>query len=165
MSSRRNTLAVCNIYYPLYHGLTDDSSSEILGQFMVEETYNFNEIMRREHISLLNIIRSIGALDMVETYIVPHPIIRNYVKIIRNNIYPSLEIIESTQLLGGEEVACIKTHWLRLIQRTYKRIFRERCKCIALRSNPSAMRYREVHGRWPSELEYMPTLRGCLVGI
>ena len=41
---------------------------------------------------------------------------------------------------------CIKTHWLRLVQRKWKNIYARR---INHRKKPSSLRYRSIHGKWP----------------
>ena len=41
---------------------------------------------------------------------------------------------------------CIKTHWLRLVQRKWKNIYAQR---INHRKKPSSLRYRNIHGKWP----------------
>jgi len=51
-----------------------------------------------------------------------HPIIRNYLNIMK---MPSrIEITENIILCGGETVAIIKTIWIRIIQRKWKRVYR-----------------------------------------
>ncbi len=42
---------------------------------------------------------------------------------------------------------CIKTHWLRLVQRKWKNIYTKR---INSRKKPSSLRYRSIHGKWPA---------------
>jgi len=53
----------------------------------------------------------------------------------------------------------IKTHWLRLIQRTWKRIYKERQTIIKARGNIYSISYRMLHGPWPPELNYLPGLK------
>ena len=53
----------------------------------------------------------------------------------------------------------IKTFWLRLVQRTWKRIYKQRTQIIKKRLHPTNLHYRNINGRWPSELHYLPSLR------
>jgi hypothetical protein len=100
-----------------------------------------------------------------------HPTIRNYLQIVSNPNYIQPQIAEIVQLNNGNDdifyysVAIIKTHWLRLVQRNWKRVFKERKRIISLRSNPRALYYREVHGKWPNNCIHYPYLNGMLSNL
>jgi hypothetical protein len=87
--------------------------------------------------------------DLIATY--PHPIrrytgnIRAYHKIVnRPNKYPSIDIVQPiTMEPGGECVAIIKTFWIRLVQRRWKRIFAERRARLARLMKPYGLLKRE----------------------
>ncbi len=55
-----------------------------------------------------------------------------------------------------------KTYWLRIIQRTWKKIIKERKKIIKERCKISSLETREITGKWPNGLNYLPGLYGCL---
>jgi hypothetical protein len=59
-------------------------------------------------------------------------------------------------------VAIIKTIWLRIVQKKWKRIFKERQNIIILRSNIKSQRYREIYGKWPENCNNYPLLKGML---
>ena len=100
-----------------------------------------------------------------------HPTIRNYLQIVSKSNYIQPQIAEIVQLNNGNDeifyysVAIIKTHWLRLVQRNWKRVFKERKRIISLRGNPRALYYREVHGKWPNNCIHYPYLNGMLSGL
>jgi len=85
-----------------------------------------------------------------------------------NNIrvnYPRtfrLEIAECLYLPSYHCVSILKTHWLKLIQRTWKKIYRCMKQTILIRSHPNSLKYREINGRWPNNCSSYPTLRGML---
>jgi len=79
--------------------------------------------------------------------IIYHPIIRNYNHIIDNIDYLKLNIIQIIELPGFEQVACIKTIWLKLLQRKWKRIYKERKDKIKKLKNLYILRNREITGR------------------
>ena len=54
----------------------------------------------------------------------------------------------------------IKTFWLRIVQRTWKRIYRERQEIWKKRRNIIALRQREITGKFPIGLRVMPNLLG-----
>jgi hypothetical protein len=100
------------------------------------------------HVSLSELYDG-GYTDMMSTY--PRPIrqysgnVRAYWDIVsRCNLYPMLEIVQTVTLEpGGECVAIIKTFWIRLVQRRWKRIFAERRRRLALLLKPYGLLKRE----------------------
>ena len=51
-----------------------------------------------------------------------------------------------------------KTFWLKLIQRTWKKIYKKRREIMKQRMMLHHLRYRELHGRWPQKLHYLPSV-------
>jgi hypothetical protein len=98
-----------------------------------------------------------------------HPIIRNYLEIVSNSNYiqPHIaEVIKFNKANDGNvfyySLAIIKTIWLKLVQKNWKRIFNERRKIIKIRCDPRSIRYREIHKKWPRECSHLPSLKGML---
>jgi len=88
----------------------------------------------------------------------------NYINIIRNQ-HPSrfrIEIAECLYLPSDHCVCILKTHWLKLIQRTWKKIYKNRKKTLLIRGHPDSLKYREINGRWPNNCKNYPTLKGML---
>jgi len=77
----------------------------------------------------------------------------------------NLEIAECIYLSSYHCVSIIKTFWLKLIQRNWKRICEERKLCIARRSNLNALKYREIYGKWPNNCLNYPQLKGMLSNL
>ena len=71
--------------------------------------------------------------------------VRAYWNIVsRPGMYPMLEIVQPvTMEPGGECVAVIKTFWLRLLQRKWKRIFAERRRRLSQLLQPYGLIKRE----------------------
>jgi len=59
-------------------------------------------------------------------------------------------------------IAIKKTFWLRLVQRRWKKIYRERCDILARRTHFTALRYREIYGKYPAGLRVLPTIYGMM---
>lgn len=76
-----------------------------------------------------------------------------------------LEIAECIYLPSEHCVSIIKTIWLRLIQRTWKKIHRLRKLTITMRSHPNALKHREIYGRWPNSCSIYPGLKGMLSNL
>ena len=84
-------------------------------------------------------------------------IINNYY-----NTFCKLEIAECLYLPSYHCVSILKTYWLKLIQRTWKKIYKSKKLIIAMRSHPNALKYREINGRWPNNCINYPNLKGML---
>lgn len=59
-------------------------------------------------------------------------------------------------------IAIKKTFWLRLVQRRWKKVYRERCDILERRMHLSSLRYREIHGKYPAGLRVLPTIYGMM---
>lgn len=57
----------------------------------------------------------------------------------------------------------LKTHWLRIIQRHWKKIYSQRKHAIKKRSQLQSKMYFEKHGRYPDNSYIIPTIHGMLV--
>ena len=100
---------------------------------------------------------------LIDTYhyyndivIAPHPIIRNYKNIVYKEEYFKIDIIKVDELNGQELVGYIKTFWIKIIQRRWKYIFKERQKIRKARSLPKSLYERQLTGKWPKHLNILP---------
>ena len=73
---------------------------------------------------------------------------------------PHLQILQLHISEDGTYNVIIKTFWLRIVQRTWKRIYRERQEIWKKRRNIIALRQREITGKFPIGLRVMPNLLG-----
>ena len=91
-----------------------------------------------------------------------HSIIRNYHNIIKSFYYIQPHIVECVYLPGGECVAILKTFWLRIVQRTWKRVYKQRLQLLC---SVPMLRLRELRGSntcFQYEKIHIPGLRGML---
>ena len=64
---------------------------------------------------------------------------------------------------GFEMVTVVnKTHWLRLVQRHWKKIYKQRKTIIQQRILTENLFYNEIHGNYPISVSYLPTIHGML---
>lgn len=72
--------------------------------------------------------------------------------------------VEIMQLYIRKEVyyVVVKTFWLRIIQRIWKKKYQKYMDNQNKKILPKNMRYREIHGKYPKELDYLPKMRGML---
>lgn len=75
---------------------------------------------------------------------------------------PRIDIMKLSILDDSTHVAILKTHWLRIVQRTWRKIYNERKIVVKKRMMPETRRLFEISGRYPQYASYMPTIKGML---
>ena len=71
--------------------------------------------------------------------------------------------IEIMKLQSGDTYrVLIKTHWIRLIQRHWRTVMKQRTEMYKQRFRITSLRHFETHGRYPSGLNSLPCLYGML---
>lgn len=142
-------MVICELHNKYLHGLNEESDPTISGHYIIAyrancETANMNYLNldipfyssseRNQNISLNQIINDFESMykrkyilwkgyPKYNTYC-KHPIIRNYKNIIENENYIKPEIAKRFYLKGGECVAILKTFWIKIIQRVWKKFIK-----------------------------------------
>jgi len=178
-------IVICELHNKYLHGLTEDSDPTISGHYIIAyrancKTANMNYLNihvpssseRNQNISLNQIIndfestykRKYTLLKGYPKYNIycKHPIIRNYKNIIENENYIKPEIAKRFYLKGGECVAILKTFWIKIIQRVWKKIYKERKIILDKRKSYNYIRLRELRGNWQRPYITMPGIYGML---
>jgi len=75
---------------------------------------------------------------------------------------PKIHIMKLNKLPCGTYSVCIKTYWIRLVQRHWRKTLCKRNQMLHMRGSPPAVRYREIHGKYPINLRNLPGLYGML---
>jgi len=75
---------------------------------------------------------------------------------------PHIHILQLHISEDGTYNVIIKTFWLRIVQRTWKRIYRERQEIWKKRRNITALRQREITGKFPIGLRVLPSILGLM---
>jgi hypothetical protein len=154
-SKTRFNIVICELYNNNIHGVSPNNSNVI---------YHYLTIHRYKTLDM-DIINDMCEFLNAEYIYIPnqhHNIFRNYRNIINKENYIKPEIAECIYLQNGESVCIIKTFWIKIIQRTWKRIFKERNNIIKERKSIHALFYREINGKWPSYCYYYPSIKGML---
>ena len=76
---------------------------------------------------------------------------------------PELDIIQLYITPEEEYCAVVKTFWLRMVQRAWKKQFAKKQQTLISRGNISSQLYFALHGKYPQELQELPGLRGMLL--
>ena len=170
-------LALCELHCSRIHGGTEN------GHYLVMRTFDELDTITDEDIYADDDEEDIGVdeeesmnytmwsmryhyEDILERFLRnPHRIIRNYLNIISESNYIKPEIIMKLKLSSGHRVAILKTYWIRIVQRKWKKVFAERVRIKELRKKIGNIQWRTMRGTWPFECSYMPSLVGMLLGI
>ena len=155
-SPTKFNIVLCEHYNDKIHG--PPNGIEVYNHYLIIS------IFKKLDIKYLNKMSSFYNSSYLKkkTKIVPHKIIRNYSNIISKPSYIKPEIAHCLLLPGGEQICILKTFWIRLIQRTWKKNFRIRKEIILKRSNVNSLRYRQVNGNWDNNCKYFPSYKGML---
>jgi len=158
VSKTKYNVALCELYNRSIHGIPPLNSDVDKHYLLIYRFKTFNNNLFR---ILSNDIRTAYAYLEDQT----HPIVKNYKYMMCQPDYIKPEIVEGLYLEGDEFVAIIKTFWIRLIQRKWKNIYKERQTILKQRCIARSIMYRELRGIWPPECLYYPSLRGMLSSI
>ena len=187
--NNKHYLMLCELHYPGRHGKTEDSDPNIETHYLVYDrfdtktgisyshldeyeeydtdydTVSEDEYNNNTFIYLNNEIKWLRKhyLEQFNTlYSKKHPTIRNYHNIISKPNYIKPEIGEYIILPTQEAIAILKTFWIRIIQRKWKKIFQERKNIIRQRCSIYNLNIRQIYGKWPQHCIKLPGLKGML---
>jgi hypothetical protein len=157
-SLTRYNIILCELYNSKIHGSLENSSKE--------ENIGFLVYCRFKNLDV-ELIEDIGC-ELIAAYHPSirnsnHSIYRNYRNIISRPDYFKPEIAQCVYLESLHCVAILKTFWIKLIQRAWKKIFAERKRVFNERCMLKNLQYRELNGKWPNTCNYYPSLKGMLV--
>ena len=182
----RFNLVLCEIHYSPIHGKAKTSCKNIEGYYLLIDKFDGKTGIALDtedendddtndddtnddntndyddtHISDVQQLYSNEYSSLITTNF-PHKTIRNYHNIISRPDYIKPEIGECVELVTGEQIVIIKTIWLKIIQRKWKKVFAKRQLIIKYRTNPSSLSFRQLTGKWPEYCIHMPGLCGLL---
>uniref|UniRef100_A0A6C0DBZ6 Uncharacterized protein n=1 Tax=viral metagenome TaxID=1070528 RepID=A0A6C0DBZ6_9ZZZZ len=75
---------------------------------------------------------------------------------------PNVEIMKLYILNNGTYSVVLKTHWIRLIQRHWRKALQIRKNMMKNQMHVSSLYYREIRGKFPRGLNNMPMLSGLM---
>lgn len=150
----RFSMGLCELYNDKIHGPTDNDAVNsgflLLCRF---KELQFKPIRRYTQ-------RVVRLVHRAPRHLFKHHnMIRNY-PVLYSRIKP--EILEC-HYLDKDDIMCVKkTIWIRLIQRTWKNIFKKRQQILKQRYTISSLRYKEINGHWPIHCVNLPSIHGML---
>jgi hypothetical protein len=142
------TLALCELYNPHIHG---GDNTTMKYKYLLSYRISLEEFMSGDYsLATYNFIRYYSHIydeDMNDD-------IENYRFIIRRSKYYQAQIVDAIEEETGELSAVFKTHNLAILQRKWKKIYKERKKIIARRKSVKAILYKQIHGRWKDGYDF-----------
>ena len=123
-------------------------------------SYYIGSVFQDQGYSVLGLAISARTFYNYDTSMIEH-----YLYEFSNNrsTEPYIDIIK-LYILPDLTYACIlKTHWLRIVQRHWKRAFASRKKILEKRRSLEAIHYFELHGKHMNNLRILPTVRGLML--
>jgi hypothetical protein len=151
-------MVLCELYNPIIHG--DDEYAT--GHFIVHSCYKHGYLFDNEEGAITTINYDTMKRDFFDEIChkwiqcKTHPFIRNYKNIVRNKKYFQPQIAMCYYLPHGHTVAIIKTFWISIIQRKWKKVYAQRKEMIIRAVQPGALRIREIRG----VKLYLPGIQG-----
>ena len=124
--------------------------------------YYINQLGHNVLSYLSNPIPEFGLTTEEALSLFEHRVYPNYFDIINDSRYISLEIYEIHCLSSWETIGIRKTFWIRLIQRRWKKLYKERLDIIKKRKAFESLRYRQINGQWPNKLKHLPSIRDII---
>jgi len=146
-------LGICELFHPKIHGFDNCSTPDVLTHYIVRCSLDREEFMDEDNYDELcdDIVLMKRAYKFAANKMNDNDcIIRNYKNIMGHSKYPKIDIMDVIRLKPGEEdVAILKTCWLRIFQRKCKIYYKYKQALLAYQSRPNNIQYREIHGQWP----------------
>jgi hypothetical protein len=88
-----------------------------------------------------------------------------YYGLVRRIPNHQVQIMQVNILNDDTCTVIIKTYWLRIIQRRWKKIYTLRIKIARCRAMPQNQQYIQIHGCYPRHLIHMPSIQGMMIPV
>lgn len=151
---------------------TDDSTEENYDHiYQLEAAFAESEKQHGQYyIGICKIIRNeliyVNAISNLMVFSLPYDYALNYLyyySIIHLDFCSiKMNIMKLDIASDGTYNVILKTFWLRLIQRNWKRVFKERKEILQTRANPTAQYYFSLRGKYPEGLNHLPSIYGLM---
>jgi hypothetical protein len=127
----------------------DANLKQINGHYIVYtilDPSEFYDLSYSDYIDLIN--ENIAYIDHFTPFGFNNDIIRNYNVIIHKEDFVKLDILCVQELDSGEETAVLKTPYLNILQRKWKKYYTKQQLFIKERKKLKSLKYREIYGVW-----------------
>jgi len=186
VGEKKYDLILCELHFIGRHGKTSNSDPNIDTHYIVYDRYEPFTGLSYSHlddyidydtdteydtdddeeyinenrlVTINNEIEFLKQMLLHNSNIGSHPIIRNYNNIVRRPNYIKPEIAQCIVLPTQETIAILKTFWLRIIQRKWKKVFKNKKDIIRRYCNLRNLYTREMNR---ITIPILPSLKGML---
>ena len=160
MNTSNFKLAICMLFDPVIHGMDEASSPGILNHYLVVYTIELDEFYNNDYKDIIEIVKFNYDQQQQQTAYIRQEqqtaYIRGSGQEHQMGRAPKLDIIQCDELIGLEQVGYIKTFWLKIVQRRWKKVYKERQEMLKQRSSIVALKERQQNGQWPKHLRQWP---------
>ena len=164
VSNTRFNIVLCELYCKL-HGTGVDNKMYYyhlnISSFKKFDINKTNNLCNSYNTYYFNLINNPPEYNVI-TEAPPFSPIRNFDTIVSKKNYITPQIAENITLDSGHCICIIKTIWLKLIQRTWKKIYALRNDIIRRRCTVNSLKTREITGYWPENCRVYPQLHGMM---
>jgi hypothetical protein len=167
-------LGIVELYWDKTHGSLSENNHYIRGHYLLHETIcksrMKSDFYRKQNaVKIINFYKKqhTKKIEFVENkwpIVSTHPNqhISNFEVIVTDPNYFQFHIIKRNVLNTGHTVAIIKTHYIRLVQRAWKKLFSIRQQIYQERNKIQNIIYKNETGDWPENCIRLPTPIGIL---
>jgi hypothetical protein len=164
ISKTKNTIVLCQLYNCKNFGNLTIDNQIVESHYLVFQRFKLlNMELINMHIKILT--NFILCFVNSNRNRIKHPLFKNYINIIQHPNYIQPEIAECIYLKTNECIAIKKTIWIRLIQRNWKKIMKQRTIILDERQHYKSLHYREIYGIWDITCRNLPTIKGMLYNL
>jgi len=140
-------LSVCELYHPYFHGKINNGCFQnwLYGSYLscfdieLDELYDDNGLFPTDNTGPYGIAQARQSSPNIT-----HPFIRNHANITSSY---SVDIVEFIYLDTGHVLCILKTFWLKIFQRKWKKIYRQLQERIRKAKNPRRILYGRIIGK------------------
>jgi len=159
-SLNRFTIVISELYNDKKHGVPENNSC-------VKYHYLVHNRMKRLDMNIITHLCNYynEYNNNLPNEYMSHNIFRNYKNITRRTNNVKVEIAECLYLNGEYCVGILKTFWIKIIQRKWKQIYKERKRVIQERCSLKSFNHIMIYGKWPYSCSYYPSFKGMLSSV
>lgn len=141
-------LGFIELYNHRIHG--NNRTKKLDNLLLVNNTITLDEFYSNEYIALARLLMQ-KYRDLSHYLYNVDNNITGYIKIVRKLNIHSVRLIEPYFTDSNEEMTIDKTYLIKIFQKKWRNILKERKRIIRLRCNPRELFYKQVNGKWSKQ--------------
>ena len=139
-------ILMVHIHNPLLDGINENSSHGIDTHFIIDNEVELHEFYTTNISDMIHMLRE--AYTMYVNNYPLHPTMTYFHEAMDRIENVQYDIGYMIELPGLEQVAILKTCWIRIFQRKWRNYLRKKKELIQRRKDPRLLFKRQLYGRW-----------------